>query len=81
MPYYNRDPKRDPNFDNHPFDTGSLDVKGSGDVFVGGSVNGMGPRGLGFGLQDLGVSETRGPKYRTLNSRILIIMDPKIRYP
>ena len=47
MPYYNRDPKRDPNFDNHPFDTGSLDVKGSGDVFVGGSVNGMGPRGLG----------------------------------
>ena len=20
MPYYNRDPKRDPNFDNHPYD-------------------------------------------------------------
>ena len=26
MPYYNRDPKRDHNFDNHPYDWGSCEV-------------------------------------------------------
>ena len=36
----------------------------------------------GSGFQDgwvfyLGISENRGPKYRTLNSRILIIRTPK----
>ena len=29
----------------------------------------------------LGVSEDRGPSYSTLSSRILIIRNPKIRYP
>ena len=28
-----------------------------------------------------GVSENRGPEYSTLNSRILILRTPKIRYP
>ena len=29
----------------------------------------------------MGVSENRGSRYSTLNSRILIIRTPKIRYP
>ena len=29
----------------------------------------------------MGVSENRGPQYSTLNSRILIVRTPKIRYP
>ena len=29
----------------------------------------------------MGVSENGGPKYKTLNSRILIIRNPNIRYP
>ena len=32
-------------------------------------------------LGHVGVSENRGPQYSTLNSRILIIRTPKIRYP
>ena len=31
--------------------------------------------------RQVGVSENRGPSYSTLNSRILIIREPKIRYP
>ena len=31
--------------------------------------------------RQMGVSENRGPSYSTLNSRILIIREPKIRYP
>ena len=29
----------------------------------------------------MGVSQNRGPQYSTLNSRILVIRTPKIRYP
>ena len=29
----------------------------------------------------MGVSANRGPEYRTLNSRILILGTPKVRYP
>ena len=32
-------------------------------------------------MLQMGVSENRGPNYSTLNSRILIFQDPKIRYP
>ena len=32
-------------------------------------------------LTHMGVSENRGPYYSTLNSRILAIRTPKIRYP
>ena len=45
-------------------------------------------RGLGlmawvfiFRVLNLGVSENTGPYYSTLNTRILIIRTPKIRYP
>ena len=43
VPYYNRDPKRDPNFDNYPYD-------------FGGFGSGLGLKVFGFGFQGLGFS-------------------------
>ena len=41
------------------------------------SVVTLNVRSLSIGAQYMGVSENRGPYYRTLNSRILVIRTPK----
>ena len=47
MPYYNRDPKRDHNFDNHPYGSFrelGIPLKGSFEGSLKGSIKGLGFR-------------------------------------
>ena len=52
MPYYNKDPKRDPNFDNHPY-RNPIAVFRVSDLGSRFRVQGLGLRGRmsGFGVQ------------------------------